>query len=96
MSYYTLWRSPELLGGIVALSGRLLDEINTSDRDIDIYQDRRVFIGHGVHDQVIPVSASDPTSTFVRSLGIEPALHFYDIGHTISEDEISDIIVWLG
>jgi phospholipase/carboxylesterase len=30
MSYYTLWRSPELIGGIIAFSGRLLSEIDVS------------------------------------------------------------------
>ncbi len=33
MSYYTLWRSPELIGGIIALSGRLLSEIDVVDLD---------------------------------------------------------------
>jgi len=44
MSYYTLWRSPELLGGIIALSGRLLAEIDISQIQKESYSSKRVFI----------------------------------------------------
>ncbi len=44
MSYYTLWKSPELIGGIIALSGRLLSEIDVSDIDQTKYSTKRVFI----------------------------------------------------
>lgn len=95
MSYYTLWRSPELIGGIIALSGRLLSEIDVSDRDQNKYSEKRVFIGHGTEDRVMPVSASELTSKFVWDIGLEPTLRYYPIGHTISRDEIADIVVWL-
>ncbi len=96
MSYYTLWRSPEKIGGIIALSGRLLDEIDTDTVDPDDYEGKRVFIGHGVDDTMIPVTATGPTSLFARKLGIEPIVKFYSIGHTIAPDEIADIRTWLG
>lgn len=44
MSYYTLWRSPEWIGGIIALSGRILTEIDTEDIDTNAYESKRVFI----------------------------------------------------
>ncbi len=96
MSFYTLWRSPEKIWGIIALSGRLLDEIDTDTVDPDDYEGKRVFIGHGVDDTVIPVTATGPTSLFARKLGIEPTMKFYPIGHTIAPDEIADIRTWLG
>ncbi len=96
MSYYTLWRSPEKIGGIIALSGRLLDEIDTDNVDEDDYEGKRVFIGHGIDDMVIPVTATGPTSLFARKFGIEPIVKFYPIGHTIAPDEIVDIRTWLG
>lgn len=96
MSYYTLWRSPDKIGGIIALSGRLLDEIDLDTVDSGDYEGRRVFIGHGVDDTMIPVTATVPTSLLVRKLGIEPTVKFYPIGHTIVPDEIADIRTWLG
>jgi phospholipase/carboxylesterase len=53
MSYYTFSRSPELIRGVIGLSGRLLQEIDTDDVDPDAYTDKKIFIGHGVDDQVI-------------------------------------------
>ena len=96
MSYYTLWRSPELIGGIIALSGRLLSEIDISAIDQTQYSTKRVFIGHGTEDRVMPVSASELTSRFVRAIGLDPMLRYYPIAHTISRDEIIDIVEYLG
>jgi phospholipase/carboxylesterase len=44
MSYYMLWRSPELIGGIIALSGRLLLEIDVAGIEKVRYSTKRVFI----------------------------------------------------
>jgi phospholipase/carboxylesterase len=95
MSYYTLWRSPELIGGIIALSGRLLSEIDVEGIEKVRYSTKRVFIGHGAEDRVIPVSSSELTSKFIRDIGLSPTLRHYPIGHTISSDEIADIVGWL-
>jgi phospholipase/carboxylesterase len=96
MSYYTLWRSPELIGGIIALSGRLLSEIDVEGIEKGRYSTKRVFIGHGTEDRVIPVSASELTSEFVRDIGLSPTLRYYPIGHTITRDEMANIVEWLG
>ena len=95
MSYYTLWSSPELIGGIIALSGRLLSEIDVVGIDQWRYNKKRVFIGHGTEDRVMPVSASELTSGFVRDIGLEPTVRYYPIGHTISQAEMADIVEWL-
>ena len=95
MSYYTLWRSPELIGGIIALSGRLLSEIDVEAIDQSRYSTKRAFIGHGTEDRVMPVGASELTSQFVRDIGLSPTLRYYLAGHTITRDEIADIVEWL-
>ena len=38
MACYTFWKSGEILGGIIALSGRLLDEIDLENIDEDQYE----------------------------------------------------------
>jgi phospholipase/carboxylesterase len=95
MSYYQLYRSPEIIGGIIALSGRLLSEIDTTDINPDEYLGKKIFIGHGVEDPVIPVTSTGATTAFSRALGIEPMLKFYNAGHTITREGISDIVNWL-
>lgn len=43
----------------------------------------------------MPVAASELTSGFVRDIGLSPTLRYYPIGHTISREEIVDIVDWL-
>jgi phospholipase/carboxylesterase len=95
MLYYHLFRSPESIGGVIALSGRLLDEINTTDIDPDDYLDKRIFIGHGAEDMMIPVTSTGPILSFLRTLGIDPTLKHYNAGHTITREEMFDIVNWI-
>ncbi|MBX9809247.1 dienelactone hydrolase family protein [Candidatus Gracilibacteria bacterium] len=95
MSYYTLYRSPEFIGGIIALSGRILSEIDFVGIDIERYFNKKIFIGHGNQDQVIGVESSNGAIQFAKQLQIEPEVHLYNIPHTISQVEMTDIISWL-
>lgn len=95
MSYYTLYRSPGLIGGIIALSGRILAEIDISQIQKESYSTKRVFIWHGNQDRVIGVESSHLAAQLVQDLSIEPMVRIYPIGHNISHDEISDIVGWL-
>ena len=94
MSYYTLYRSPELIGGIIALSGRLLAEIDIAHIQKEPYSSKRVFIWYGNQDRVISVESSHLAAQLVQDLSIEPMVRIYPIGHNISHDEIVDIVNW--
>lgn len=94
MSYYTLYRSPGLIGGIIALSGRLLAEIDIAHIQKEPYSSKRVFIWYGNQDRVISVESSHLAAQLVQDLSIEPMVRIYPIGHTISHDEIVDIVNW--
>jgi phospholipase/carboxylesterase len=97
MSYYTLYHAPEKIGGIIALSGRILSELSSeSSIQSEKYIQKRVFIGHGTEDQMIPVSASDTAQRFIQSLGIVPSLQLYSAPHTITPQEMRDIVNWFG
>ncbi len=91
MSYYTLWKSPEKIGGIIALSGRILDEVDLGSLDRAKYDNKRVFVWHGMMDQVIPYSATERVKQYMNSLGVKGDIHSYPIGHTIWSSEIEDI-----
>lgn len=95
MSYYTLYKSPASLWGIIALSGRILSEINLETVDREKYSNKRIFIWHGNQDRVIWVEASDIAIEFAKKSQIELKVHIYNIPHTISQTEMTDIIRWL-
>lgn len=95
MSSYTLWRSPEKIAGIITLSWRILTEIDTSDIREERYEGKRIFIWHGVEDSMISVTSTGGMTAFARALSIEPTLKFYNAGHTITREELTDVITWL-
>lgn len=95
MGYYALWKSPERMWGIIALSGRILDEININDVNILKYARKQLFVWHGMMDQVIPFSATESVKRYIDSLEIMATLKAYPIGHTISQKELEEIYYWL-
>ncbi len=95
LSLYTFSKSPEKLGGIIVLSGRLLSEIDTSSVDISKYIGKKVFLGHGSEDTMMPISGLQVTKGYIQSLVVVPTVKMYPIGHTISHDEIQDIVEWM-
>ncbi len=95
MSYYTLWKSPEKIGGIIALSGRILDEIELQSVNTSQYHGKKVFVGHGTLDQVIPFSATEKVEKYLWSLGLMWTIYSYPIAHSIGNTEIQDIVEWI-
>lgn len=88
MSYYTLVHAPESIGGVIGLSGRLLVELQnfiTAGKD---YSSKKVFIGHGNLDTMIPAHAASVVQDFFESIGVSVDRHTYNSGHTITFDEL--------
>lgn len=95
LSYYSLWKSPEQIGWIIWLSWRLLKEIDTTNINTDLYKGKGVFIWHGLQDAVLSYDESKLTTGFIEKVGLIPTFKTYNIGHTISQEEIDDIRIWL-
>ncbi len=95
MSYYTLARNPELIWGIIALSGRLLKELDSISIEMESYNWKKVFIWHGTEDTMMTVEQAEQAAEYIKKLGIEPTCKFYIAPHTITGEEIQDIVAWL-
>lgn len=96
MSYEVALRHPEILRGIAALSGKLLPVLKAELKPSPNFKSLAVFIGHGTADQRLPYEAGTDANTGLKQLAIEPEFHAYPgIGHTISDNEITDLDNWL-
>lgn len=95
MSYYTLWKSPETIWGIIALSWRIIREIHFASLDSQKYKNKKIFVGHGMMDQVIPFLEIEGVKKYLSQLGSASQIHKYPIWHTISTDELQDIKIFL-
>ena len=88
-------RQEQKLAGLLALSTYLLlaDELEAEATEIS--REQPVFMGHGLVDPVVPVSMGEKAATSLRELGCQVSWHAYNMQHSVSMEEISDISFWL-
>ncbi|MCS3797641.1 alpha/beta hydrolase [Niastella sp. OAS944] len=95
MSYSIGLTNPTAVKGILALSGRILEEVKPLVTKNDELKQLNVFIAHGVHDNVLPVDRAREAEKYLSAFGMPLTYHEYELGHTISEKVIQDINIWL-
>lgn len=97
MSYSIGLTHPDEVQGIIALSGRLLDEIKplvfTGEKSY--LKGLKVFIAHGVQDTMLPVYYARAAKEYLERLAIPLAYHEYPAGHEISSLVLDDLNSWL-
>ncbi|RON47855.1 alpha/beta hydrolase [Pseudomonas frederiksbergensis] len=96
MSYEVGLRHPEALGGIAALSGRILPVLKAELKPDEKRQSLAIFIGHGTVDKRLPVVDGTAANSLLQKLSLKPEFHTYEgLGHSISAAEIQDLNAWL-
>lgn len=95
MSYSHGLLYPHEVKGIIALSGRLLEEIKPLVKKDDDLQKLRVFVAHGVQDNTLPIHYAREAKDYIESLGISVSYHEYTLGHQISSQVLQDLNDWL-
>ncbi|MCF5708065.1 phospholipase [Pseudomonas syringae] len=96
MSYEVALRQPALVGGIAALSGRLLSVVKSELKPGDELKGLNVFIGHGTEDRQVSYASGPEAEATLKALGLKPEFHGYQgLGHSLSEAEIADLANWL-
>lgn len=97
LSYELAFSFPSYIKGVMALSGRMLEEtksIVVSQKELNQVN---FFIGHGVGDNVIKVFEAEKAHNFIKSKSSNPVFYkLYPMPHTIQQDELKDIQSWLG
>ena len=87
-------KEASLLKGLLVMSGRLPEDIETLAGDKARFADLQIFAGHGTHDNVIPIRfGHDIVSFWGPIANLEH--HEYPMGHEISQDELSHILRWM-
>ncbi len=85
---------PELVRGVISLSGRVLNEFKTHLAPTDRLKPLVTFIGHGTKDKLLPLKYAQMNKTFLEGYHIPVAYHEYDEGHEINAAEMLDIKDW--
>ncbi|WP_460126455.1 alpha/beta hydrolase [Pseudomonas sp. S2_C03] len=96
MSYEVALRHPEAVGGIAALSGRILPVLKSELKPEEKRQSLAIFIGHGTADKRLPFNDGTEAESLLKSLSLKPEFHAYPgVGHSISATEMQDLSAWL-
>ena len=85
---------PELVRGLVVMSGRWMPEIGPQVEPQTLHQ-KPVFVVHGAYDQVIPVRYGRAIRDFLQTLPVELSYREYPMRHEVSLESLQDITMWL-
>jgi len=95
MALQTGLRHPERLAGLLVLSSflplpdSLAAEASPANRDVPI------FMAHGTHDPLIPVSRARDSRDRLLALGYRVQWREYPMAHAVCAEEIADLSAWL-
>jgi len=95
MALFTALRSPERLGGVLALStylplaAALEKEAHPANAAVP------VFMAHGTFDPVVPLSLGEGSRDLLRGRGYDVEWRTYAMPHSVCADEVEDLREWL-
>ena len=96
MSFEIAVSNPKKIKGVMALSGRILEETKLAKTNWQAVAQTKFFIAHGTSDNVIKISDAEKAKRFLKSKKvIDLSFHAYPSAHTITAKERDDIKSWL-
>lgn len=95
MTLQTGLRHPEKLGGLICLSGYLPLENSFEAERSEANKATPIYYGHGIGDQVIPITRAQHSLALLQKLGYDVEWHEYNMPHSVCMEEINDISSFL-
>jgi phospholipase/carboxylesterase len=95
MSFSVGLRWPDKVAGIVAMSGRLPEQVLAEISQPETLRGMPVFVAHGVYDPVIPVQYGRECRAALEKLPVTLTYREYAMAHEVSPESLSDIAAWL-
>ena len=95
MSLALLLARPELIAGVVAMSGRLPRQVLEREPDPEALAGKPVLITHGLYDQVLSVQNGRAARDYLSELPVELTYREYPMGHEVSAESLRDVTDWL-
>ena len=86
---------PQPFAGLAALSASLSEPKELEAR---LPEDRSqpIFVAHGTSDAQIAAENAHKSVKWLEEFGFQPEYHEYNMGHSISDEELQDLIPWMG
>ncbi|OOZ40103.1 hypothetical protein BOW53_09110 [Solemya pervernicosa gill symbiont] len=94
IALYTSLRSKQRLGGVIALSTYLPFREQIDSERASENRNSPIFYAHGTEDSIIPYAAAELTREKLTALNYSIDWHSYEMGHSVSNEEIEDLREW--
>ena len=95
VAYLTALTHPDPLAGLIALSTYIPSARLLTAEYCDLQQNLPVFVGHGLDDDVVSPQLGQQGLAVLQQLGLQPAWHTYEMPHSLCQEEVNDLSVWL-
>ena len=95
MSLSVLLTRPDLLAGVVAMSGRILPEVLPKLAPPEALRGIPVMVVHGVADPILPIHHGRAIRDRLSTLPVDLTYREYMMGHQVTEESLADIAGWL-
>jgi phospholipase/carboxylesterase len=86
---------PERLCGTLAFGGRVMRELSGSIASAETIAQARIFMAHGLHDDVVPIGRARSSREFLCGLDVDLTYREYPVAHQISPDMLTQAGEWL-
>ena len=86
---------PELVAGVVLMSGRIPSEIRPLIASSEQLSGLPFLVVHGTADRVLPITYGRASRELLSSLPVDLTYHEYPMGHEVSQESLSEVTTWL-
>jgi phospholipase/carboxylesterase len=95
MSYLTAFHTPELLHGVIALSGQLPEKTLPTESAVPSLRQLPFLVMHGIYDDVLPITKGRSAHEWLKQHVEDLTYREYPVAHQISDSGITLIRSWL-
>lgn len=95
MSFSVMLTEPEKIAGVVAMSGRMINDFLPAIAAPERLQDFPVLVTHGTLDNVLPIENGRASRDFLEKLPVKLDYQEYEIAHQVSEASLWKVLNWL-
>ncbi len=95
MSQSVMLTQPEALAGVVAMSGRILPEVNPLAVSPERLKGFPILVQHGIYDQVLPIENGRASRDYLATLPVQMTYREYPMAHQVTEESLADARAWL-
>jgi phospholipase/carboxylesterase len=95
MSLFTALTRPNVVTGIVPMSGRLLNATLEKRASEDALRGLPVFAVHGIYDKVLPISEGRFIRDELSKLPVALTYKEYEMAHEVSSESLRDVAAFL-